>query len=54
MSKELKIGLIGGGWMGKAHTAAYKNLPLVFGNEPMTPVLHAISDINIEAAEETF
>ena len=40
--------------MGKAHTAAYKNLPLVFGNEPMTPVLHAISDINIEAAEETF
>ena len=54
MSKELKIGLIGGGWMGKAHTAAYKNLPLVFGNDPMIPILHTIADVNIKAAKDTF
>ena len=25
MSKEIKIGLIGAGWMGKAHTTAFHN-----------------------------
>ena len=54
MSGELKIGLIGGGWMGKAHTAAYKNVPLIFGNEPSVPVLHTVADINIKFAEETY
>ena len=40
--------------MGKAHTAAYKNLPLVFGNDPMIPILHTIADVNIKAAKDTF
>ena len=31
---EVRIGLIGAGWMGKAHTVAYRNVPLVFGPEP--------------------
>ena len=54
MSNELKIGLIGGGWMGKAHTVAYKNVPLIFGNKPSIPVLHTVADINIKFAEETY
>jgi hypothetical protein len=27
---ELRIGLIGAGWMGKAHAVAYKNVLMVF------------------------
>ena len=53
MKKILNIGLIGGGWMGKAHTLAYKNCPLIFGNEPFLPVLHTIADINLDAAKQT-
>lgn len=40
--------------MGKAHTAAYKNVPLIFGNEPAIPVLHTVADINLQSAEETY
>lgn len=31
MSKEIKIGLIGAGWMGKAHTTAFHNARMIFG-----------------------
>ena len=30
--KDIRIGLIGTGGMGKAHATAFKNVPLVFGN----------------------
>ena len=40
--------------MGKAHTAAYKNVPLIFGNEPSIPILHTVADINLQSAEDTF
>ena len=30
MSKEIKIGLIGAGWMGKAHTTAFHNARMIF------------------------
>ena len=53
MGQNLNIGVIGGGWMGKAHTLAYKNCSLIFGNEPLKPVLHTIADINIEVAKAT-
>jgi predicted dehydrogenase len=35
--------------MGKAHATAFKNVPLVFGNEPARPVLEIVADLN-EAA----
>lgn len=48
--KEVRIGLVGAGWMGKAHANAFKNVPLVFGTEPAVPVLEVIADINPEWA----
>lgn len=44
--REIRIGLIGAGWMGKAHTVAYRNVPLVFGPEPAVPTLEVIADVN--------
>jgi predicted dehydrogenase len=48
---EVRIGLIGAGWMGKAHTVAYRNVPLVFGPEPATPKLEVIADVNPDWAK---
>ena len=48
---EVRIGLVGAGWMGRAHASAYKNVPLVFGNEPAVPVLEFVADIDAERAE---
>jgi len=50
--KEIKIGLIGTGGMGKAHATAFKNVPLVFGNEPGRPVLEIVADIDAKAVEK--
>ena len=47
--KEIRIGLIGTGGMGKAHATAFKNVPLVFGNEPARPVLEIVADLDSEA-----
>ena len=47
---EIGIGLVGAGWMGKAHANAYKNVPLVFGPEPAVPRLEMVADINPEWA----
>ncbi|MCB0047645.1 MAG: Gfo/Idh/MocA family oxidoreductase [Caldilineaceae bacterium] len=47
--KEVRVGLIGTGGMGKAHAAAFRNVPLVFGNEPARPVLDIVADLDEEA-----
>src|SRR4026208_1344406 len=47
--KEVRIGLIGTGVMGKAHATAFKNVPLVFGNEPGRPVLEVVADVDADA-----
>ena len=44
--REVRIGLIGAGWMGNAHTVAYRNVPMVFGPEPAIPTLEVIADVN--------
>ena len=44
--REIRIGLIGAGWMGKAHSVAYRNVPLVFGSEPAIPRLEMVADLN--------
>jgi len=49
--KDIRIGLIGTGGMGKAHATAFKNVPLVFGNEPGRPILEIVADIDAKALE---
>jgi predicted dehydrogenase len=44
--REIRIGLIGAGWMGKAHSVAYRNVPMVFGPEPAVPQLEMVADVN--------
>jgi len=50
--KDIRIGLIGTGGMGKAHATAFTNVPLVFGNEPGRPVLEIVADIDAKALEK--
>ena len=49
--KDIRIGLIGTGGMGKAHATAFTNVPLVFGNHPGRPVLEIVADIDAKALE---
>ena len=42
--KGIRIGLIGAGWMGKAHTTAFHNAKMIFGDD--VPVFEMISDVN--------
>ena len=49
--REIRIGLIGAGWMGKAHSVAYKNVPLVFGPAPAVPKLEMVADVNPDWAQ---
>lgn len=42
--KEIHIGLIGAGWMGNAHTRAFHNARMIFGDD--MPVFEIISDVN--------
>ena len=41
---ELRIGLIGAGWMGKTHSMAYRAARLAFGGAPAVPVLEVVAD----------
>lgn len=50
--KDIHIGLIGTGGMGKAHATAFKNVPLVFGNEPGRPILEIVADVDANALEK--
>lgn len=50
--KDIRIGLIGTGGMGKAHATAFKNVPLVFGNEPGRPILEIVADVDARALEK--
>ena len=49
--KEVRIGLIGTGGMGKAHATAFNNVPLVFGNEPARPRLEIVADVDADAVK---
>lgn len=54
MKKEVRIGVIGAGWMGKAHTTAFHNAGMIFGDD--VPVFELISDVNeqqVKAAAES-
>lgn len=51
--KKINIGLIGAGFMGKAHAVGYANMPKFFWPSPAMPVFKTICDINPEIAKES-
>ncbi len=50
--RKLNIGLVGAGFMGKAHTVGYSNMPKLFWPAPAVPVMKTICDIVPEIAED--
>ncbi|MBC2457740.1 Gfo/Idh/MocA family protein [Clostridium beijerinckii] len=50
--KKLNIGLIGAGFMAKAHSMAYATMPMFFHPAPAEAVRRTICDVTIESAKE--
>lgn len=50
--KKYNIGLIGAGFMGKAHSMAYAAMPMFFWPAPGIPVRKAIADLTEESAKD--
>ncbi len=48
--KNVKIGLIGAGWMGKAHTTAFHNAKMIFGDD--MPIFEVIADNHEEQVQK--
>jgi len=46
----IHVGLIGAGWMGCAHAAAFENAKRIFGSGPATLKISAVADVNEAAA----
>jgi predicted dehydrogenase len=54
---EIGIGVIGFGWMGQAHTRAYRDIPVYFPDSGIRPRLVAVADnvpSRLELAKENF
>ena len=49
--KEIRIGLVGAGWMGKAHSTAMLNEQMLFGPDFGVPVFEMVADNNEENAK---
>ena len=47
---ELRVGLIGSGYMGRSHAAAFVGAPAVFGQAPARPALEMIADVSADLA----
>lgn len=50
--QELRVGLIGAGFMGKAHSMAYASMPMFFWPAPAMPVRAIIAEATEELAAE--
>ncbi|SHE59552.1 Gfo/Idh/MocA family protein [Alkalibacter saccharofermentans] len=50
--KKLNIGLVGAGFMGKAHSVAFSNMPKFFWPAPAVPVFKTICDIEEDIANQ--
>ncbi|PWU03043.1 MAG: dehydrogenase [Bacteroidetes bacterium] len=50
--KKLNVGMIGGGFMGKAHALAYAAMPMFFWPAPAIPHRHTVVDVNEKLAKE--
>ncbi len=51
MYKTIGIGVIGFGWMGQAHSRAYRNIPVYFADTGLEPKLVAVADNVSERVE---
>ena len=51
MSREIRIGLIGFGWMGPAHSRSYRNIPVYFPEADIRPRLVVVADTLPERVE---
>ena len=49
--KEIRIGLVGSGWMGKAHSSALKDAEMLFGPEYGVASYEIVADNNEAAAK---
>ncbi|PZE19874.1 Gfo/Idh/MocA family protein [Paenibacillus xerothermodurans] len=49
--RKLNVAMIGGGFMGKAHSIAYAGMPMFFWPAPAIPVRKAVVDVNEEMAK---
>ncbi|MGI6005702.1 MAG: Gfo/Idh/MocA family protein [Christensenellales bacterium] len=49
--QKYNVGLIGGGFMGRAHSLAYAGMPLLFWPAPGIPVRKSVCEVNDELAE---
>jgi predicted dehydrogenase len=52
MTQRLNVGLIGAGFMGKAHSLAYAAMPMFFWPAPAIPHRRTIADVTPEIADE--
>jgi predicted dehydrogenase len=52
MTETLRIGLVGGGFMAKAHALAYAAMPMFYWPAPAIPVRYAIADVTDELARD--
>ena len=50
--KEYRIGLIGAGFMAKAHSMAYASMPMFFHPAPGIPVRQKVCDVTVERAKD--
>ncbi|MDH3251506.1 MAG: Gfo/Idh/MocA family oxidoreductase [Ignavibacteria bacterium] len=50
--KEINVGIIGFGQMGRIHAYAYRSIPLYYDGEPCRVVLKAVCDANKELAQK--
>jgi predicted dehydrogenase len=53
---DVRIGLVGAGWMGKAHVTSFNQAAMIFGSHNGNPVFEIIADVNkeiVEAAKNT-
>ncbi|MDJ0952396.1 MAG: Gfo/Idh/MocA family oxidoreductase [Acidimicrobiia bacterium] len=51
MKKTIGIGVVGFGWMGQAHSRAYRNIPVYFAETGLEPRLVAVADNVAERAK---
>jgi len=50
--RQIRIGLVGGGWMGHAHASAFQNALLAFGPEPAVPVFEAVCTLSSDPSQD--
>lgn len=48
----IRVGLVGAGWMGRAHAAAFENAARIFGPDPATLQITAVADVSDNAARD--